>query len=49
MLGMIATLAVRTWLIRRAIIDDPIGRQLTRARNRLDEIRESSHRLTRTY
>lgn len=38
-LGMIATLAVRAWLIRRGIINDPIGRQLTGVRDRLDEIR----------
>ncbi|MGY3441245.1 hypothetical protein [Bradyrhizobium sp. USDA 4473] len=38
-LGMIATLAVRAWLIRRGIIHDPIGRQLTGARDRLHEIR----------
>lgn len=37
-LGMITTLALRGWLIRRGIIDDPIGRQLTGTRDRLGEI-----------
>jgi serine/threonine-protein kinase len=38
-LGMVATLIVRAQLIRRGVIDDPIGRQLRGARDRLDEIR----------
>lgn len=42
MVGMIVTLAVRAWLIRRAIIGDPVGRQLAGARNRLDEIRQAA-------
>lgn len=38
-LGMIVTLVVRARLIRTGVIKDPIGRQLTGARRRLDEIR----------
>ncbi|HEY1604354.1 MAG TPA: hypothetical protein VGF77_02010 [Allosphingosinicella sp.] len=39
LLGMAATLVIRARLIRSGTIDDPVGRQLTGARRRLDEIR----------
>lgn len=40
-LGMILTLVVRAHLIRKGIIDDPVGKQLAGAQVRLDEIKNA--------
>ena len=40
-IGMIVTLVVRARLIRKGIIDDPVGNQLAGAKLRLNEIEEA--------